>query len=1693
MAIPKDHLAKFHKMTNAKEMWKVNKSRFGGNDESKKMQEYILKHIFEGFLYLTHKDYTKRTKPGVDTLSFDDLYNNLRVFESDVKGSTASSSSTQNVAFVSSDSPNSTNEVSTAYGVSTSFGHKSQKKGSLSYADDLMYSFFANQSSGPQLDHEDLKQVDEFDLEEMDLKWQVSMISTMLKKFYKKTGRELHFYAKEPVGFDKSKVERDAGNTGYKARDNGKRPAKQDEYKAMVTIDEEGVDWTGHAEDDTEDYALMAFNSSNLGSDTEMSAKDESGLRYESQIQEGVLSYENEVFERNYMPLKSNFGIDESKFTYGPKLSTTSESDANTIDLDSCKSSSSVETLDSVPKPVESKPTVVNKPKDHPHKTLQGKCIVDSECSRHMTGNKAYLVDYQDFNGGPIAFRGSKGQITVLLRVPKQNNMYSFNLENIVPSRGLACLIAKATVDESNKWHRRVLVTKPQNKTPYELLTGKFEGKSDEGFLVGHSLSSKAFRPITVDNTTNKTAGLKEANNIAGTQDSFDVGNSKMEAEYAQEHYEPVDLKDQAFLEEVEQLKRQEKEANDAAETLRKTFAQSIKDLLIQAGAARATSTNFVNAPSTPLNSASTLIKPKKISQALEDKSWVDAMPEVNKNDEKGVVVRNMVRLVTQVHRQEERIDYDEVFSHVARIEAIRIFLAFASYMGFIVYQMDVKSAFLYCKIDDEVYVSQPACFIDPKFPNKWIQKRTHRQVFIYKKDKKDIMPVQVYVDDIIFGSTKKSWCDEFEALMKSVFHMISIDELTFFFGLQVKQKEDGICISQDKYVAEILKKFDFLSVKIVSTPIKTKKPLVKDEEYANVDVHLYRSMIGSLMYLTASRPDIMRLISWQCKKQTIVATSTTELKVNATRPKLTAARVYVAEGTGFSREVTLLFDNMLVQAPKEVAEQSLPLPSNDPLPGGEDSLKLKELMDLCTNLSNKVLDLESEVIDIKTTYQERIEKLKGSVERLKEENRVLRELKNVQSIDDADEPIMEEEKSSKQGRKIVDIDADVEINLEKAQDEAYNLDLDHQEKVISMLDDKEPAEVEEMLKVVKVVKLMTEVVNTTRATKVSVPRRRNGVIIQDPEETTTTTTVQLKVQAKDKGKAILIEEPKSLKRQALIELDEEVAKKLEAEKPVTQDQARRNMILYLKNMAGFKMDYFKGMTYDEIRPIFQKYYKFNQAFLEEVNEGVKVPETKEREKKDVEVKSSKREGEGLDQESEKKQKMKEDTKELKKHFYNPLTSYKDPFKGIYNDDNQDDDDEQTNSNNDGDDFVYPKFSTHNDEDKEEERFDPMGDELDDEGENEVDDGNEQYRDVNINLEGLDIQMADAQKNNVLTTQETEDTHVIITSVNPEGQQQNVTVTTTAEPPLLSATTLPLLSTHIITHLQQTPVTSPANVPSSSLQDLPNFGSLFGESKTSHAIAANLSELELKKILIDKMERNKSIHKSAKQKNLHKALVKAYESNKLILDTYGDSVTIKRRRDDQDEDEEPSAGSNRGSKRRRVGKEPESTSAPKEKTSMSIKKSTKGSKSHHKSASKSALAEEPMHIAKDLEEPTHQEFITGFTEDQPIEDTSYHPDWESARDVYSKRIIIAITELQVVEWHNYKHLDWITVCRDDDKLYKFKEGDFNRLRIQDIEDLLLLLVQGKLTNLTVEERLAFNVSLRMLTRSIIIQKNVEDL
>ncbi|GKA50634.1 putative ribonuclease H-like domain-containing protein, partial [Tanacetum coccineum] len=866
----------------------------------------------------------------------------------------------------------------------------------------------------------------------------------------------------------------------------------------------------------------------------------------------------------------------------------------------------------------------------NPQYTLQDQGIFDSGCSRHMTGNKSFLTDYQEIDGGFVAFGGSpkggkitgKGKIRtgkldfedvyfvkelkfnlfsvsqmcdkknsvlfteteclvlspdfklldesqVLLKVPRQNNMYSFDLKNVVPSGGLTCLFAKATIDESNLWHRRlghinfktmnklvrgnlvrglpsklfendhtcvacqkgkqhkasfakrknrtlieaartmladsllpatfwaeavntacyvqnrVLVTKPHNKTPYELLhgrppsisfmrlfgcpvtifntldlLGKFNGKADEGFCIGYSINSKAFmvfntrtrkveenlqiaflenkpnvagsgpdwlfdidlltnsmnyEPVTAWNQTNKNACIKDS-----TQQYYLLPllyDSPQSSEDAVAIYAGKKTNEKPINE--GERNGQEKEggaSNKEDDQNVQDFRAALDNLLVQQKEGYANNTNrdstvspsvstagqsFTNAddlPTDPLmpdledtanllntgifsgayddedvgaeadlnnlettmnvspipttrihkdhpkdqiigdiNSATqtrrmtkiskelamvsyikkqrrtnhkdyqnclfayflSQIEPKKVTQALTDPSWIEAMQDEllqNKKDERGIVVRNKASLVAQGYTQEEGIDYDK---------------------------MDVKSAFLYGTIEEELYVCQPPSFEDPQSPNK-----------VYN------------VEKALYGlhQAPRSWYETLSTyLLENRFRRWIIDKTLFI-------KKDKADILQDKYVADILKKFDFVTVKTASTPIETNKALLKDEEAEDVDVHLYRSMIGSLMYLIASRPDIMfavcacarfqvtpkvshlyavkrifrylkgqpklglwyprdspfdleafsdsdyagasldrksttggcqflgkRLISWQCKKQTIVANSTTE------------------------------------------------------------------------------------------------------------------------------------------------------------------------------------------------------------------------------------------------------------------------------------------------------------------------------------------------------------------------------------------------------------------------------------------------------------------------------------------------------------------------------------------------------------------------------------------------------------------------------------------------------------------------------------------------------------------------------------------------------------------------------------------------------------------------------------------------
>nr|GEX42152.1 putative ribonuclease H-like domain-containing protein [Tanacetum cinerariifolium] len=378
----------------------------------------------------------------------------------------------------------------------------------------------------------------------------------------------------------------------------------------------------------------------------------------------------------------------------------------------------------------------------------------------------------------------------------------------------------------------RVLVTKPQNKTPYELSLGKtpsigfmrpfgcpvtilntldplgkFDRKADEGFLVRYFVSSKAFKVLVLYGCLILILlqRLRIINqSMQNTNDDTEIGGKKPEFEGRKLESE-VHVSPSSKFEDFSNNNINEVNATDSP--------------VPAVGQISTNSTNtFSAAEDITYSNDEEDVGAEADFTNLETTITVSPIPTTRVHKDHLVTqIIGDLSLVTQTRSMDEGIDYEEVFTPVARIEAIRLFLAYASVKGFMVYQMDVKSAFLYGNIEKEIYV-----------------------------------------DDIIFGSTNKDLCKAFVKLIKDKFQMSSMGELTFFLGLQVKQKPYGIFISQDKYVVEILRKFGMTDGKSASTLIDTENPLLKDPYGEDVDVHTYRSMIGSLMYLTLSRPDIM-------------------------------------------------------------------------------------------------------------------------------------------------------------------------------------------------------------------------------------------------------------------------------------------------------------------------------------------------------------------------------------------------------------------------------------------------------------------------------------------------------------------------------------------------------------------------------------------------------------------------------------------------------------------------------------------------------------------------------------------------------------------------------------------------------------------------------------------------------------------
>nr|GEY16439.1 hypothetical protein [Tanacetum cinerariifolium] len=425
------------------------------------------------------------------------------------------------------------------------------------------------------------------------------------------------------------------------------------------------------------------------------------------------------------------------------------------------------------------------------------------------------------------------------------------------------------------------------------------------------------------------------------------------------------------------------------------------------------------------------------------------------------------------------------------------------------------------------------------------------------------------------------------------------------------------------------------------------------------------------------------------------------------------------------------------------------------------------------------------------------------------------------------------------------------------------------------------------------------------------------------------------------------------------------------------------------------------------------------------------------------------------------------------------------------------DDSEETEFNNDGDDLTHPNLSTYKEDDDEEEEEKANDDEVK-EGEEEQEEEEE-------------IQQQSSSVSSDLVSK----------FINPYlniGSVDNYLDSNMKEAVDVDSTMKTIIKEQVQAQVSKIMPKIKKNV-TRSLGAEVLVGST-NQPQTSYAVAASLSGFKLKKILIDKTEENQSVKRSDIHKNLYNALVESYNSNKDIFSSYGDIVTLKRGRDDQEKDEDPSAGSNRGSKRRRSDKEVESSKELTHKESKSTSSSKDASRSQLKSSGKSAHADKHGQKVDDLEDQSHQEFNTGNDDETSnergrqvipwdyfinndleylkggsssqkyttsitkteaadygqvkwIEDKrfyGYASNMESSYDVYSRNMIIAVTRLKIMEWFGYSHLEEIIFRRQDDKLYKFREGDFKRLRRKDIEDMLLLLVQDKLFNLNLEER-----------------------
>nr|GEU73402.1 hypothetical protein [Tanacetum cinerariifolium] len=1248
MALPDKHQLKFNSHKDAKTLMEAIEKRFGGNTETKKVQKTLLKQ---------HMRTSQRNKTDLEEQSLNDLFNSLKIYEAEVKYSSSASTSTQNIAFVSSSNTDSINEsVSDAASISTVSAKilVSPLPNVDSLSNAVIYSFFASQSNSPQLGNDDLKQIDADDLEEMDFKWKGHFLKecSLLK-----TQEGMHIVPPPYIGtFMPPKpdlVFNNAPNdveTDHPAFNVKLSPTKPDQVlshtnRPLAPIIE---DWVSDLEDESETKAPQNVPSF-VQSTEQVKSPRPSVQHVESSIlaatpNPAILTQSKPVPITTVRPVS----------TVVPKLKVTRPRHAkpiltktNSATRRHINRSPSPKASNCPPRVTVVKALVVNAAQgmqakwewklkcpilDHsnPQHALKDKGVIDSGFSRHITGNMSYLFDFEELNSGYVAFGGNLKGGNIFRKGNESNPsagfqdkfhaekagfkkqyvlflVWSFGSTNPQNTNGDVAFDEKEPEFEGRKPESEVNVspsssaqskkhdekTKKEAKgnspvesfTRYRNLSAEFKDFSDNSFNEVNAVDAlvPAVRQIS-PNITN-TFSVVAPSNVAASPThgkSLCIDTSQLP-----DDPDMPKLEDITYFDDEDDVGT-EADFNNLETSITVSLIPTIrvhKDHLVTqiiGDLSSASQTRSMTRVAKDQGGISQMFnddfytcmfacflsqeEPKRVHQALKDPSWIESMQEE----------------LLQFKMQKVWVLVD--LPHGKRS------------IGFMVYQMDVKSAFLYGTIEEEVYVCQPLGIEDPDYPDKVykvvkVLYGLHQAPRAWQKG--DILLVQIYVDDIIFGSKNKDLCKAFEKLMKDKFQMSSMGELTFFLGLQVKQKKDGIFTSHDKYVAEILRKFRLTYEKSASTPIDTEKPLLKDPDGEDVDVHTYRSMIGSLMYLTSSRPDIMFAVcAYACFQVTPKASHLYAVKkiFRYLKGKLHLGLWYPKDspfdlvaysdsdyaGASLDRKSTIggcqflgcRLISWVVSAADDVVpiadeEPSIPSPTpptpppqpsedipltsqvhltlpqspqHQPQPSQDARISmhlLQNLMDTCTTLTRRIEHLEQDK-GCSSSRDNKV-KVKGEIiENIDTDEDVI--------LEDAKDVTVEKSADAKDGQVAnVEDNANIQGRTSKSQAEIYKIDLEHANKILSMQkEESKPIELQEAVDVVTTTKIITEVVTaasrTITAADVLIPAA------------TTAAAPTLTAASSGRTKGVMIRKPKESTTTSIIIHSEAKSKDKEAE-----------------------------------------------------------------------------------------------------------------------------------------------------------------------------------------------------------------------------------------------------------------------------------------------------------------------------------------------------------------------------------------------------------------------------------------------------------------------------------------------------------------------------------------------------------------